>query len=78
MSPTPVCTRTHNSNHVRALKILYCSPGQRSVSHYGNTNRPSMLLNQLGLGGATLLQLAFLEDSDPDLSMGESPIGTAK
>ena len=48
------------------------------MSHYGNTKRPSKLLNQLGLGDATLLQLAFLEDSDPGLSMGESPIGTTK
>ena len=33
---------------------------------YGNTKIPSMHFNYLGLGSATLLQLAFLGESDPN------------
>ena len=33
---------------------------------------------QLGLGSATLLQLAFLGEKRPAFPMGEIPIGTTK
>ena len=39
---------------------------------YGNTKRPSMYFNSLGLGRATLMQLAFLEESDPNFPRVQS------
>ena len=36
------------------------------------------LFNYLGLGSATLLQLAFLWGKRPEFPMGEIPIGTTK
>ena len=38
----------------------------------------SMHFNELGLGSATLLQLVFLWESDPNFPTGEIPIGTTK
>ena len=43
---------------------------------YGHTKKSSMHFNyELGLGNATLLQLAFLEESDPNFSWEKFPLG---
>ena len=43
--------------------------------HYGNMKRPSNHFNWLGLGSATLLQLACLGESDPNFPIEKFPLG---
>ena len=42
---------------------------------YGNKKRPSMHVNELLLGSVTLLQLAFLGESDPNFPWDKFPLG---
>ena len=42
---------------------------------YGNTERPSIDFIWLGLGGATVLQLAFLGEGDPNFPWEKFPLG---
>ena len=42
--PNPRYIRTHTKDHVRMLKILYCSPCTQSLVDYGNMKITSMHL----------------------------------
>ena len=68
--PPPSCAR-HAPKFEHTLKITYpiCRKKKKKYSiHYAN--------NQLRLGSATLSQLAFLGERDPNFPMYKIPIGT--
>ena len=43
--------------------------------YYGNTKRPSMHFNLLGLGSANLLQMAFVGESEQNFHWETFPLG---
>ena len=47
----------------------------RTSVDYGNVKKPRMHFNYLGLGSATLLQLAFLGEGDPHFPWEKFPLG---
>ena len=63
---TPVCTRTHKNNHVKDPVILV-----RVRWIMERRKDPAIL----GLGNATLLQLAFLGESDQNFPLKKFPLG---
>ena len=62
--------QSHALTSVSTLKTS-CGPCQSSVD-YGNTKTPSM---HSRLGSATLSQLAFSEEKQPEFPIGEIPLG---
>ena len=64
--PTPACMYTHAKEYSRT-RVKHPVVHVRVSVNYGNTKRRSMHFNYLlGLGSATLLQLAFLGGKRPD------------
>ena len=65
-----MCLRMHENDHVRTLKIMW------SMSEFGglwkHEKTQHARYNDLRFGSATLLQLAFLRESDPNFPWEKS------
>ena len=69
----PVCIRTHKNDHERTLQSMYSMSEFGGLWTHEKTQRA--LFNELGLGSTTLLQVAFLGESDPNFSWEKFLLG---